>query len=485
MSYDFIFGTGRALENRIADVPLQRIKAFVDNDAEKWGTQLYGKRVISPAELHTENVHRVYIASKKFFSEIYVQLIEKIGISAECVKGLYSILPNEEQSLDGNRSVHSYHGAIVSLFDTLTFLGAAKVCASKAVLRDYGVLSFYDKRLEEWRSTGHCQLTDQLREDTDAVLLGEPLTRMSFDALVADIRRLQKKTDAPCVFYAGAQWDDESDSWIPGLQRIFPCLSVRQYAEGMVVVVWKKQESDARIFTVIHKPYEWVLGAGIDAGYSTILAGARGKEVSADFRDDCGDNISWLNEKINECTAMYWVWKNHPQNVVGFCHYRRYFLKHERATALSRNILSTWAARRALEDVDFLVADPVANYTRDGVYHGLVSTTSPKAFHAGWEIVRRNLTKYQPDFLQPFDDVMHGCEMYPCNMFVTRWKHFDAYCRWQFSFFIPSAEEADVSRFDAYSKRIIGFFAERMLTVWLVKHSELRIRTLPILQTDG
>ena len=83
MSYDFIFGTGRALENRIADVPLQRIKAFVDNDAEKWGTQLYGKRVISPAELHTENVHRVYIASKKFFSEIYVQLIEKIGISAE------------------------------------------------------------------------------------------------------------------------------------------------------------------------------------------------------------------------------------------------------------------------------------------------------------------------------------------------------------------------------------------------------------------
>ena len=80
---------------------------------------------------------------------------------------------------------------------------------------------------------------------------------------------------------------------------------------------------------------------------------------------------------------------------------------------------------------------------------------------------------------------MHGREMYPCNMFVTRWEIFDAYCTWLFSFLIPAAEEADVSRFDDYSKRIIGFFAERMLTVWLVKHPELRIKTLPILQTDA
>jgi len=42
--------------------------------------------------------------------------------------------------------------------------------------------------------------------------------------------------------------------------------------------------------------------------------------------DDTGDNISILNNLLNEMTSIYWFWKNKELPAyVGFNHYRRFF----------------------------------------------------------------------------------------------------------------------------------------------------------------
>ena len=74
--------------------------------------------------------------------------------------------------------------------------------------------------------------------------------------------------------------------------------------------------------------------------------------------------------------------------------------------------------------------------------------------------------------------VIAGNKFYQCNMFVTRREIFDKYCEWLFSFLIEAAETIDISECDTYSARIIGFFAERMWTVWLLRQ-EYRIKELP------
>ena len=45
------------------------------------------------------------------------------------------------------------------------------------------------------------------------------------------------------------------------------------------------------------------------------------------LRDDVGDNISELNIYYAELTGQYWAWKHSDADIIGFCQYRRWFVR--------------------------------------------------------------------------------------------------------------------------------------------------------------
>lgn len=75
-----------------------------------------------------------------------------------------------------------------------------------------------------------------------------------------------------------------------------------------------------QIFIAAHKP-TWLAQSDY---YTGIALG--GKHLDGcRARDDQGENIAHLNRYFCELTATYSIWKNVQEDIVGLCHYRRYF----------------------------------------------------------------------------------------------------------------------------------------------------------------
>lgn len=247
------------------------------------------------------------------------------------------------------------------------------------------------------------------------------------------------------------------------------CLSK---AEGLFWIVdtqYREIKDDLSIYIVIHKNY----AIQNDFLYKPLCVG---EYVNKEYlTEHIGDNIAYLNKKINECTALYWIWKNTNTKYVGLNHYRRYFYNNELASM--DNYLDMTHACGFLREYDIIlpVTLPMVNMTEfEQIYNTIDHGLCEKAH----SIIRKKIEDNQPDYLQSFDSVMNGHNSFLCNMFVTKREILNRYCEWLFSFLIDAAEEVDVEGYDSYSQRVVGFFAERMWTVWLRKN-RLKIKELP------
>lgn len=228
-------------------------------------------------------------------------------------------------------------------------------------------------------------------------------------------------------------------------------------------------QKDMSIYVVTHKNYNVIT----NQLYIPLCVG--GFQKPGYLNEQIGDNIAYLNTKINECTALYWIWKNTDTEYVGLNHYRRYFYNNGIKSA--DNYLNGMRIFEILSEYDIILAKvtPIGHLTiYEQIYHSINHELCEKGYFA----MRRGIEEHQPEYLQAFDDVMNGHSMFRCNIFVTKRAILNKYCEWLFSFLIEAAEQVDVEGYDNYSQRAIGFFAERMWTVWLRKN-KLKIKEMP------
>ena len=261
--------------------------------------------------------------------------------------------------------------------------------------------------------------------------------------------------------------------------RTFDEHSTLQTSTGAWYFLTRRTPADFCNYVVTHKltPHE----GRLPDVYKIIHAGRAGKEDLGYLGDDTGDNISRLNPYLNEVTALYWMWKNTKHTSLGFCQYRRFFTTADDKTFSYDKILTADDALKILERHDIIVAKIyIGRLQRE-----LIRADCGKTLTALAEaIIKKHIRQAQPDYLDALDYVLNSKSFYRCNLFVTRRNIFDAYCKWLFSFIIDATKEflrkADLDTIPPKRRRVMGYFAERMLTVWLIKN-RLRIKELNVM----
>ena len=170
----------------------------------------------------------------------------------------------------------------------------------------------------------------------------------------------------------------------------------------------------------------------------------------APVHDDSGDNISFMNDRYCELTAMYWIWKNASSDWVGLCHYRRHF-------AMGKELiqhLPNLAVDVILPTPIFTVPSVASVYKRD---HEA----------ADWEVMMKILQNNAPDYYKTAKTFFTGAYYYGYNMLIARKSIFDAYCAWLFPLLTLIEEQCQCKR-QGYQQRYIGFLAERLTSLYFV-----------------
>lgn len=168
-----------------------------------------------------------------------------------------------------------------------------------------------------------------------------------------------------------------------------------------------------------------------------------------------GSNINELNPYINEATGLYDIWKNTDDDIVGLCHYRRFFYHNE-------NILSLKEAEKILNDYDIIITKEVT--FNKGIYEQLRSEIENKDV---LDKYYNMLIEKEPELEEWFKFMSFS----PKEMFVCKREILNKYCEWLFVLIIPIIKqfiEEDVVK--VWNKRMIGHLVERLFAYWIWKN---------------
>lgn len=220
---------------------------------------------------------------------------------------------------------------------------------------------------------------------------------------------------------------------------------------------------NCRIYVAYHQP-----GAYVKSDiYRPVCVGDHKDSFSADFiRDDEGDNIAGQNDKYNELTVLYRVWKDESLHAdyIGLAHYRRYlglglnethylYRTPERAMRKVRKSEKYWRLLPA--DVDVVAPYP-AHYHSVREYYGWAHDKKDI------DLLLALIGTYCPEYLSCAKEYFDGQENYLCNLTVMKKEVFLRYAAWIFNLlekFLSVKTDADRLYI---SERLTGIFIKKM-----------------------
>lgn len=236
-----------------------------------------------------------------------------------------------------------------------------------------------------------------------------------------------------------------------------------------------------KIYIIAHKSFHMPVE---DSIYQPLIVGQNsGKENGGCYFDHTGENISEKNGRYNELTGMYWIWKNQCEDVVGICHYRRYFVTpvgkiENLLLGKQGHLLNEKKIKKLLRQADVIVHNKT--FFRKG--NRLQFSAGVNPYY--WDILEQEMCVMYPEYFSDLQIVADRKYAHLLNMLITRKEIYDQYCNWLFPLLFRVEEKlknsGDKSR---RMDRSMGMIGERLLDVWLL-HNRLKLRECFSINTE-
>ena len=220
---------------------------------------------------------------------------------------------------------------------------------------------------------------------------------------------------------------------------------------------------DIQIYVISHL-LEDIEKTRNDSIYTPLFVGRNGKENFGYCSDDNGDNISNKNPYFCELTGLYWMWKQSKADIIGLCHYRRFFVNEK------NNLLEKDEIESILNDYDLIIPN-FGTSLLENVYEDYDNEHYGKDL----DLCRELVGEMTPEYLDSYDKVIYGKKLCHYNMFIAKKEIINGYCEWVVPILFELEKEINAKDYDDYRKRVNGFLTERLFNVWFT-HNNLKVR---------
>ena len=228
------------------------------------------------------------------------------------------------------------------------------------------------------------------------------------------------------------------------------------------------------VYVVSHKDFK---KPNIDC-YKSLLVGADYNKANLDLKDNIGDNISSKNRNYCELTGLYWMWKNSKADILGLCHYRRYFTK-AKFSSNQNQFLNTEDIKKILKKYDVIV--PKKRLYKESVIQAI--NIAPNMSDV--KEMEKAITTIAPEYLDTYHSYLNGNRCYLYNMCIMRKEILDQYCDWLFRILEFIEKDYFIDNNDPYRSRLFGFLSERLIYVWITYNiNKNKIKEIRVVKTD-
>lgn len=239
------------------------------------------------------------------------------------------------------------------------------------------------------------------------------------------------------------------------------------------------KNSKINIIVATHKEYVMPM----DSMYIPVEVGAALNSRNLGYvKDNDGENISSLNSKFSELTALYWGWKNVDSNYLGISHYRRHFSikgsKSKNKEDRIKAVLTQEELVEILNNYDGIVPKK-RNYYIETLYSHYKNTLYIETLDTAGEVIGDMF----PNYIDSFNKLKTTTKGYMFNMMVLEKTIMDRYLNWLFPILFEVENRIGHKEYSAFHNRYPGRVSELLFNVWLDKET-IKLKEVKLLDIE-